>query len=174
MVVHDLGDQGEAEAALTCLVEDASPLVRRALAEDRSLRDRMVIATKGGIRPGIPYNSSAAYLAEALDDSLARMGVETVDLYQIHRRDFLTHPQEVAQALTAMVDAGKVRSIAIMNPKPSALYPNVPTLKSLTGSDWTMGAWRGLAGPKGMPADVQAKLGAALKKIPGLDAKEED
>jgi predicted oxidoreductase len=93
----------------------AEALFGRALAEDRSLRDRMVIATKGGIRPGIPYNSSAAYLAEALDDSLTRMGVETVDLYQIHRRDFLTHPQEVAEALTAMVDAGKVRSIGVSN-----------------------------------------------------------
>ena len=48
----------------------AEALFGRALAEDRSLRAKMVIATKAGIRPGIPYNSSAEYLADALDASL--------------------------------------------------------------------------------------------------------
>ena len=65
----------------------------------------------------------------------------------------------------ALIDAGKARPLAIMAKTPAALYPQVPTLKSLTGSDWTIGAWRGIAGPKGMPADVSAKLTAALKKI---------
>jgi tripartite-type tricarboxylate transporter receptor subunit TctC len=65
----------------------------------------------------------------------------------------------------ALIDAGKARPLTIMASAPSALYPQVPTLKAATGSDWTIGAWRGIAGPKGMPADIQAKLGAALKKI---------
>ncbi|MFK3890845.1 aldo/keto reductase family oxidoreductase [Sphingomonas sp. NPDC079357] len=99
----------------------AEALFGRALAEDRTLRDRMVIATKGGIRPGIPYNSGRAYLTEALDDSLRRMGVETVELYQIHRRDLLTHPQEVAGALDAMVASGKVRAIGVSNHAPAEL-----------------------------------------------------
>ncbi len=93
----------------------AEELFGRALAEDRSLRARMVIATKAGIRPGIPYNSSTTYLADALDASLTRMGIEQVDLYQIHRRDFLTHPHEVAETLTRMVEAGKIRSIGVSN-----------------------------------------------------------
>lgn len=97
----------------------AEALFGRALAEDRALRDRMVIATKGGIRPGIPYNSSRDYLADALDDSLRRMGVETIDLYQIHRRDLLAHPQEVAAALDAMVASGKVRAIGVSNHVPA-------------------------------------------------------
>lgn len=97
----------------------AEALFGRALAEDRTLRDRMVIATKGGIRPGIPYNSGADYLARALDDSLRRMGVDRVDLYQIHRRDFLTHPQEVAGALAAMVESGKVRAVGVSNYSPA-------------------------------------------------------
>lgn len=99
----------------------AEALFGRVLADAPALRDRMVIATKGGIRPGIPYNSSAAYLAEALDDSLARMGVDRVDLYQIHRRDLLAHPQEVAGALSAMVAAGKVRGIGVSNHSPAEL-----------------------------------------------------
>ena len=65
----------------------------------------------------------------------------------------------------ALIDAGKARPLAVMASQPSALYPNVPTLKAATGSDWSIGAWRGIAGPKGLPADVQAKIGAALKKI---------
>jgi tripartite-type tricarboxylate transporter receptor subunit TctC len=65
----------------------------------------------------------------------------------------------------SLIDSGKVRSLAIMNDKPSALYPNVPTLKSATGSDWTMAAWRGMVAPKGIPADARDKLSAALKKI---------
>ncbi|WP_277981764.1 aldo/keto reductase [Sphingomonas phyllosphaerae] len=93
----------------------AEQLFGRALAEDRALRDRMVIATKGGIRPGIPYDSSADYLAGALDDSLRRLDVEVIDLYQVHRRDFLTHPQEVAAALTRMVESGKVRALGVSN-----------------------------------------------------------
>jgi tripartite-type tricarboxylate transporter receptor subunit TctC len=65
----------------------------------------------------------------------------------------------------SLIDAGKVRSLAIMNDKPSALYPNVPTLKSAIGSDWTMAAWRGLVAPKGIPAEARDRLSAALKKI---------
>ena len=65
----------------------------------------------------------------------------------------------------SLIDAGKVKSLAIMNDKPSTLYPNVPTLKSSTGSDWRIAGWRGIGGPKGLPADVQIRLGNALKKI---------
>jgi tripartite-type tricarboxylate transporter receptor subunit TctC len=64
----------------------------------------------------------------------------------------------------SLIDAGKVKSLAIMDSKPSALYPNVPTLKAATGSDWTMAAWRGIVAPKGIPADVRDKLAAAVRK----------
>ena len=65
----------------------------------------------------------------------------------------------------SLIDAGKARPLAVMADVPAALYPNVPTLKSVTGSGWTMGVWRGIAGPKGLPADVQLKMEAVLKKI---------
>jgi tripartite-type tricarboxylate transporter receptor subunit TctC len=64
-----------------------------------------------------------------------------------------------------LIDAGKVRSLALMSDKPSALYPNVPTLKTATGSNWTLVAWRGVVAPKGLPLAVRDKLAAALKKI---------
>ncbi len=52
-----------------------------------------------------------------------------------------------------------------MADKRAALYPDVPTLKEATGSDWTLGAWRGVGAPKGIPADASAKLAAAIDKI---------
>src|SRR5258706_481294 len=60
--------------------------------------------------------------------------------------------------------------IAMMHADPSALYPKVPTLKKELGSNWTMAAWRVIAAPKGMPADLQARLVAILKKV--HDSKE--
>ena len=65
----------------------------------------------------------------------------------------------------SLIDAGKVRALAIMDANPPALYPNLPTLKKELNSDWTMAAWRAIAAPKGLPADVQKTLVAALKKV---------
>jgi tripartite-type tricarboxylate transporter receptor subunit TctC len=65
----------------------------------------------------------------------------------------------------SLIDSGKVKSLAIMNDKPSALYPNVPTLKAAIGSDWTMAAWRGIVAPKGLPAPVRDKLAEAVRKV---------
>ena len=65
----------------------------------------------------------------------------------------------------SLIDAGKVKSLAVMDDKRAPLYPNVPTLKEATGSNWTMAAWRGIAAPKGIPAEARDKLVAAIKKI---------
>lgn len=97
----------------------AEELLGRVFAEAPGLRDRMVLATKGGIRIPAPYDQSAGYLAQAIDASLRRLGVERVDLYQIHRPDILAHPQEVARALEDMVAAGKVRAVGVSNFTPS-------------------------------------------------------
>ena len=62
------------------------------------------------------------------------------------------------------------KSLDKSDSKKSALFPNVPTMKEAAGSGWTVSAWRGIAGPKGMPADVQQRLVTAIKKI--WDSKE--
>lgn len=64
----------------------------------------------------------------------------------------------------SLIDAGKVRSLAVMDKTRSSLFPNVPTLKEATGSDWATGAWRGIAAPKGLPENVRARLEASVKK----------
>jgi len=78
-------------------------------------------------------------------------------------------PSSIPEA-RAMIDAGKVRALAIMDANPPALYPKVPTLKAELGSDWQISAWRVIAAPKGIPADVQRTLVTALKKV--YDSKE--
>jgi tripartite-type tricarboxylate transporter receptor subunit TctC len=64
----------------------------------------------------------------------------------------------------ALIDAGKVKSLAIFADKAPALYPNLPTIKQATGSNWQTAAWRGFAMPKGTPKDVVDKLTAAIQK----------
>ena len=70
----------------------------------------------------------------------------------------------------ALVDAGRARSLAIMANERNPAFANVPTLKESMGVDYSVGAWRGIAGPKGLPADVSARLVASLKKV--NDSKE--
>jgi predicted oxidoreductase len=97
----------------------AEALLGRVLKRSPELKQRMVIATKGGIVMGMPYNSNAGYLTAAIDASLTRLGVEQVALWQIHRPDILTHPAEIAGALEAAVKAGKVGAIGVSNFTPS-------------------------------------------------------
>ncbi|MEY2969610.1 MAG: hypothetical protein RIQ64_2237 [Actinomycetota bacterium] len=91
----------------------------RVLASNPSLRDRIVLATKGGIIPGVPYDSSGAYLISACEASLRRMGVDHVDLYQIHRPDLFTHPEEIAVAFASLRDRGLVSMFGVSNYTPS-------------------------------------------------------
>ncbi len=90
----------------------------RVLAKAPHLRDQLVLATKGGIAPPTPYNSGADYLITACDNSLQRLGVETIDLYQIHRPDMYTHPEELAATLVGLVEAGKIRTVGVSNHLP--------------------------------------------------------
>ncbi|WP_379922343.1 aldo/keto reductase family oxidoreductase [Erythrobacter sp. R86502] len=94
---------------------DAEVLLGEVLTADSSLRKRMVLATKGGIRLPLPYDQSAAYLTTAIDNSLQRLKIETIDLWQIHRPDILAHPQEVARVLDDAVAGGKIRSLGVSN-----------------------------------------------------------
>jgi len=96
--------------------------------------------------PWVPSNGAAPGLQD-----LVAGGVEIV-------------PCSLPEA-RSLIDAGKVKSLAVMADAPAALYPNVPTLKSASGSDWKLGAWRGIAAPRGIPNDVRDKLVAAIRKI---------
>jgi predicted oxidoreductase len=94
---------------------DAEALLGEVLAAEPALRGRMVLATKGGIMPPLPYDQSPEYLRSAIDASLDRLRTDTIDLWQVHRPDILAHPQEMARVLDDAVTAGKVRTLGVSN-----------------------------------------------------------
>jgi len=77
-------------------------------------RGKIFIATKVGIRGGY-YDHSPSYIRESLRGSLTRMGVDSVELYQLHRPDPLTHPAETAAVLDALVAEGLIKSVGVSN-----------------------------------------------------------
>lgn len=93
----------------------AEELLGRVFAEAPSIRSQMVLASKGGIIIGTPYDSGRAYIDDAIDASLRRLGVDHIDLWQVHRPDILTHPAELAGALEAAKAAGKIGAIGVSN-----------------------------------------------------------
>ncbi|MFJ4483047.1 aldo/keto reductase [Streptomyces longwoodensis] len=89
---------------------ESEEMVGKALA---GRRDDVVLATKAGMPMGDDPNhrgSSRRWLVRALDDSLRRLGVDHVDLYQIHRWDPATGDEETLSALTDLQRAGKIRA----------------------------------------------------------------
>lgn len=104
-------------------------LLGRVLDTTPGLRDRMVLATKGGITPPTPYDSSAAHLEAACDASLRRLRTDVIDLYQIHRPDLFAHPAEVAATLAGLREKGKIREVGVSNHTPAqteALAAHLP------------------------------------------------
>ncbi|MFG2055871.1 aldo/keto reductase [Micromonospora sp. NPDC048930] len=98
----------------------------------RARRDEVFLATKFGNRtrsesfggtgtPGAYVDSSAAWAREACDASLSRLGVETIDLYYLHRRNPATPIEETVGALADLVRAGKVRLIGLSEVSPETL-----------------------------------------------------
>ncbi len=82
-------------------------------------RDEVFLATKFGIvpdgRPGLPNgtNGSPAYVHEAIDASLRRLEVETIDLYYLHRVDPTIPIEDTVGAMAELVVAGKVRHLGL-------------------------------------------------------------
>jgi predicted oxidoreductase len=93
----------------------AEALFGEVLVEAPHLRDVMLLATKCGIVPGMPYDSSKQHVIAAAEKSLRRLRTDVIDIYQIHRPDVLTHPEELAAALTALRQQGKIREVGVSN-----------------------------------------------------------
>jgi len=98
------------------------------LYEHRELRKKIVIGTKCGIRladeaTGAPYryDSSADYIIRSCEQSLKRLGIDRIDVFQIHRPDWLMEIDEVVKALQKLEKQGKVRDVGVSNFLPSQL-----------------------------------------------------
>jgi tripartite-type tricarboxylate transporter receptor subunit TctC len=64
----------------------------------------------------------------------------------------------------SLIDAGQVKSRAVLDETRSTLYPTVPTVREAIGSNWITGAWRGMAAPANLPPAIQTRLAAAVQK----------
>jgi len=90
-------------------------LLGRALRPElTSDREGVVIATKGGIRPP-ERDASRAFLRQGVEESLRHLGVDVIDVYQVHWPDRDVPAEETAGALQEMVDEGKIRFAGVSN-----------------------------------------------------------
>jgi predicted oxidoreductase len=114
----DIYCRGEAERILGSVLKQVT-----------GMRERVLIATKCGVRPaGMPnpdspqrYDFSAEHILSSCEQSLERLGIETIDLYLLHRPDYLAAPEEIANAFSQLKSAGKVRYFGVSNFRPTLL-----------------------------------------------------
>src|SRR5262245_22148296 len=107
----------------------AEEIFGEALKKISGMRDGIVIATKCGIRKqGDPtalspfrYDFNRQHIISSCEGSLKRLGIETIDIYQLHRPDYLMDPEEVAGAFQQLKTGGKVREFGVSNFRPSQL-----------------------------------------------------
>ena len=81
-------------------------------------REEVVIATKGGLRmsdDGLVRDSSPAWLRSGVDGSLRALGVDQIDVYQVHWPDPNVPLAETAGTLQELVDEGKIRHVGVSN-----------------------------------------------------------
>lgn len=95
------------------------------LLDELGVRDRVVLATKGGhVRTDggeWATDSSPEHLRQAVDDSLQRLGVEQIALWQHHRPDPKVDYAEVIGTLGEIAESGKVRMIGLSNADPDQI-----------------------------------------------------
>lgn len=91
------------------------------------LRDQLIVTSKAGIRfAGTPtsedvgrYDFSKNYLIKQVEGSLQRLSVETLDMFLLHRPDYLFNPEEVAETFEQLKRQGKVKHFGVSNFSPS-------------------------------------------------------
>ncbi len=102
-------------------VEEA---VGKALLSDPDLRRSFKIVTKAGInvpseekaQARIPqYDASGENLVHCAEKSLRLLGVDAIDLFLVHRPDWLTHPERTASGLQRLLDEGKAKNVGVSN-----------------------------------------------------------
>jgi predicted oxidoreductase len=108
---------------------EAEKILGAAIKEVSGMRERVLITSKCGVQhaghpnPEDPHrwNFSEEYIVSSCERSLQRMEIETIDIYMLHRPDFLADPEEIARAFTQLKQAGKVRWFGLSNFRPSLL-----------------------------------------------------
>ncbi|MBA6348744.1 aldo/keto reductase family oxidoreductase [Colwellia sp. BRX8-9] len=91
------------------------------------LREKMILTSKASIRPKnnentyapTRYDFSKAYILSSVEGSLKRLHTEQLDLFLLHRPDYLFDINEVAETFKQLKDSGKVAHFGVSNFKPS-------------------------------------------------------
>jgi tripartite-type tricarboxylate transporter receptor subunit TctC len=76
-------------------------------------------------------------------------------------------------AAVPQIQTGKIKALAVTTAQRSSLLPDVPTIAESGYPGFDMGSWAALVGPKGMPADVKARLSKALETVMAMPAVQE-
>ncbi|GLX79817.1 oxidoreductase [Thalassotalea insulae] len=93
------------------------------LKESPELREKMIITSKAGIRPRVSptdyaptrYDFSQRYILDSVEASLTRLGIEQLDMFLLHRPDFLMDAHEVAETFAKLKASGKVKAFGVSN-----------------------------------------------------------
>jgi aryl-alcohol dehydrogenase-like predicted oxidoreductase len=99
-------------------------IVGKALKQFPGNKDNLVIASKAGLdwREGTVFRDSRKIrIFQEVEDSLKRLGVDAIDLYQVHWPDFETPLEETAQAMHQLLQSGKIRAIGVSNYTPEMI-----------------------------------------------------
>lgn len=94
-------------------------------------RDRVLIATKVGMKKDGDEGLSRAQVEKHVEGSLKRLGIDAIDLYQTHKDDPATPVEETLEALGRLVKAGKVRAIGASQFKPARLRESMQASERL-------------------------------------------
>ncbi|MFD2654665.1 aldo/keto reductase [Gracilibacillus thailandensis] len=85
-----------------------------------SIREKMVIQSKCGIRDGF-FDFSKEHILASVEGSLKRLKTDYLDVLLLHRPDTLVEPEEVAEAFNELKQSGKVRHFGVSNQNPTQI-----------------------------------------------------
>lgn len=83
-----------------------------------TVREKILLQSKCGIRPGVAFDFSKSHILEAVDGTLKRLKTDYLDVLLLHRPDALVEPEEVAEAFDILYNNGKVRNFGVSNQNP--------------------------------------------------------
>ncbi|MDR2177446.1 MAG: aldo/keto reductase [Treponema sp.] len=93
----------------------------KAAGMNAALREKILIQTKCGIRPGVAFDFSKEHILKSVDESLKRLKTDYVDVLLLHRPDALVEPEEVAEAFGILHAQGKARNFGVSNQNPGQI-----------------------------------------------------
>jgi predicted oxidoreductase len=101
----------------------------KAIHMNAAVREKIILQSKCGIRPGIAFDFSKSHILASVDGSLRRLKTDYLDVLLLHRPDALVEPEEVAEAFDELHVSGKVRHFGVSNQTPMQIQLLQKTVK---------------------------------------------